>query len=189
MKQLLILGGAIYSLAAATAMAASVDQSTKQALLDAAHKCSGPNHSSVIIESCSYLLNVGFVDDPKMAAITYNNRGTAYIRQNEPERALADFNEAVRLDPAYATAYYNIGKLYAASGFFDRAIEHLDQAVELEPGYVDAYVERGIARAKLKQFDLAMSDFDAALRLRPGDKFVEANRALARRDSKETIKH
>ena len=53
---------------------------------------------------------------------TYNNRGVAYADKGEYDRAIQDYDEALRLDPSQAVAYNNRGNAYIDKGDFDRAI-------------------------------------------------------------------
>ena len=67
------------------------------------------------IRSCSTLIQSGRETRPKRA-VAYNNRGIAYAAKGDLDRAIADFNEAIRLDPKDATAYTNRGLTYEKQG-------------------------------------------------------------------------
>ena len=49
------------------------------------------------------------------------------------ERAFADFNKAIALDPSHAAAYVGRGRSYLFMGDHDHAIADLTQAIELKP--------------------------------------------------------
>jgi tetratricopeptide (TPR) repeat protein len=68
--------------------------------------------------------------DPIVAA-TYNNRGNVYAMQGDYDRAIADYDEAIRLDPALASAWHNRGNAYARKGDADRAIADYNEAIRL----------------------------------------------------------
>ena len=95
----------------------------------------------------------------------YNNRGLAYSDKGENDRAIADYTEAIRLDPKYANAYINRGLAYREKGETDRAIADFTEAIRLDPKFADAYVNRGLAYEKLADFARARSDFNTTLGL------------------------
>ena len=53
----------------------------------------------------------------------------------ENDLALADFNEAIRLDPGYAVAYDNRGIAWHAKSEYDKAIADYGEAIRLDPRY------------------------------------------------------
>ena len=73
-------------------------------------------------------------------AFAYNNRGNVYRDKGDVDRALADYNEAIRLDPKYAVAYNNRANAYRGKGELDRAIADYNDAIRVDPKYADAYV-------------------------------------------------
>lgn len=78
------------------------------------------------------------------AYIAYNNRGVAYDDLGQYQRAIEDYNKAIRLKPNNADAYYNRGLAYKELGQYPRAIRDFDQAIRLKPDYADAYYNRGV---------------------------------------------
>ena len=66
-----------------------------------------------------------------IAAALYGNKG-------DQDRAIADYDQAIRLDPGLAHAYANRGSAYTDKMDYDRAIADLDQAIRLDPGFVQS---------------------------------------------------
>src|ERR1700747_1083569 len=56
----------------------------------------------------------------KDLAFAFNNRVLAYYDKRDFARAIADFNDALRLDPRFAHGYNNRALAYLASGMPDR---------------------------------------------------------------------
>lgn len=103
---------------------------------------------------------------PEQAA-AYLVRGVMYAVQGEHERALEDYDEAIRLDPEVADAYYNRGNARHDVGDLEGAIADYTQAIRLYPGYTEAYYNRGIARQDLGDQRGALEDYDETIRLDP----------------------
>src|SRR2546421_1594998 len=76
-------------------------------------------------------------------AEAYGNRGETYRLLKEYQRAIADFDHALELDPNYAWAYGSRGQTYASLEENQRAIADFDHALELDPNYSWAYGSRG----------------------------------------------
>jgi uncharacterized caspase-like protein len=53
-------------------------------------------------------------------AKTYYDRGLVYYHKKDYNRAIAEFTQAIRLDPNYADAYTSRGVAYADKGEYDR---------------------------------------------------------------------
>jgi tetratricopeptide (TPR) repeat protein len=104
------------------------------------------------------------LEDPKDAD-AYYNRGLAYTNKGELDRAIADYDEVIRLNPKYAEAYNNRGVAYANKGELDRAIADYDEAIRLDPINAVTYHNRGVAYANKGELDRAIADYDEAIRL------------------------
>jgi len=94
-------------------------------------------------------------------------RGNAWLGKGDPERARADFSEAIRGDPRFALAYIGRGKAWKEAGDHDRAIEDYGEAIRLEPGASEAYYDRGSAWYAKHEYARALADFTEVIRLEP----------------------
>ena len=75
----------------------------------------------------------------------------AYSKKGGQDRAIADYNEAIRLNPEEPSPYLNRGVAYARKGDKDRAIADYGEAILRNPKFALAFCNRG--RAKLKNND------------------------------------
>ena len=109
----------------------------------------------------------------------YNNRGKYYFDTNRFAEALADYEQALVLDPKPARSYFAKGSALGRLGQTDAALACFDRALELDPSLVEARSDR--AGIRLMQGDLpgAISDLDVAIRLNPGFRGSYVNRGSA----------
>jgi carboxyl-terminal processing protease len=121
----------------------------------------------------------------KGLAWAFNNRGAAYHQKNDFDRAIADYSEAIRLDPKYALAFGNRGSTYDDKKEFDRAIADYNEAIRLNPKYAVAFNNRGVAHRNKKEFDRAIADYSEAIRLDPKYALAFNNRGLVHYGKKE----
>ena len=101
------------------------------------------------------------------SAVSYNYRGGAYSIQGQHERAIEDFNQAIRLDPLYFEAYDNRGFAHLAQRNWDLAIEDHTEALKINPRDALAFNNRGLAHKHKRDYSQALSDFGDAITLTP----------------------
>src|SRR5438067_2715836 len=106
--------------------------------------------------------------NPK-AALAYNGRALAYRYKKDITKALADFDQAIRLKP-FSMFYYNRGVTRYENGDDKSAIADLTRALQGKPGdpHVRAICLVARARCYINQAKStpAMSDLNAAIKLR-----------------------
>jgi len=103
------------------------------------------------------------------SAAGYVASGRAHGENGELDKAIADFTEAIRLDPNYEDAYCNRGIAYEQQGLIDMAIADYNKAIQLEPNYKGAYSCRGGAYEEMGNHDMAIADFSKAILFDPQD--------------------
>jgi tetratricopeptide (TPR) repeat protein len=100
-------------------------------------------------------------------AHAYHCRANAYFRLRRYKEALADYSQAIELDPTFARAWNNRGQAYLKLGQLDKGLADFSQAIELDPKCTDAWVNRGASYLKLGQLDKGLADFSQAIELDP----------------------
>jgi len=129
------------------------------------------------------------IDPKEVNALT--NRGICWNEKGEPDKAIADFSEALRLglqtgdvltfgskDPEavrywaqVARARYLRGLAYAAKGEQDLALADFNESIRLNPSEARTFVARGGIYLLRQAYKRAIADFDEGLRLDPAYAF------------------
>ncbi|HTY48054.1 MAG TPA: aspartyl protease family protein [Steroidobacteraceae bacterium] len=99
----------------------------------------------------------------------FRRRGIAFAARGELDRASADFEHAMQLDPTDALMAYDAGLARFNNHQPQQARTDLDRAISLKPGYSAALLLRG--RVGLVQHDdaAASADFGSAVARDPGN--------------------
>ena len=99
------------------------------------------------------------------------------------ERAIADYDAAIRLDPARSLAYSQRGHAYQARGDALSALADFSEAIRLDPKNIWAYQNRGIVYLYGGLLDKARADFRQAAELAPKDPYCALWLEIAERRS------
>jgi tetratricopeptide (TPR) repeat protein len=106
-------------------------------------------------------------------------RGNALQRQRRFDEAVAAYDAAAAIDPAYPEAFNNRGIALKSLARFDAALESYDVAIALRPGYASAHYNRGNALQELKRFAEAIASYDRAIANRTDYSAAHANKGNA----------
>ena len=139
--------------------------------------CNADNDPARNIAGCTRVLG-DLSEKAKTRSIAYVGRGLAYLDKGDRDSAIADFTDAIRLDPKNAHAYNDRGLAWKDKGDHDRALADLTAAIAINPlprsdlpgsGFVNVYANRGSAWQAKGDLDRAIADFDRAVSLAPRD--------------------
>jgi tetratricopeptide (TPR) repeat protein len=81
------------------------------------------------------------------------------------DRAIDDFNQAIRLNPNVAALYVNRGATWSDIGDHDRALADYDRAIRLDPKFGRTFSNRGLMWQDKGDYVSAIADFEEAIRL------------------------
>lgn len=129
------------------------------------------------VAACSAVIDANSETGPRLAA-AFCNRGHAFTVKHELDHALADLDDAIKIDPTSACAYTNRGRVYAFQRDLDRAIADYDEAIRINPSFALAYNNRGDARFGKGDLDGAMADFSMAIKSDPTLAIAYGNRGF-----------
>ena len=97
------------------------------------------------------------------AAKIFNERGMAYLQLKQYEKAVADFENAVRLDDVSGEFHYNLGQVAALEKRYRDADEHYSAAIALDPRNARYYAVRGMVALETGNYDRAVDDYTRVL--------------------------
>jgi tetratricopeptide (TPR) repeat protein len=131
--------------------------------------------SDLSIEEYSALIRVK-PTDPK----GYLDRGRAYGKRGQFQKAIDDFSAALRLKPRTWLAHLGRGLARFELQDYSSAIRDFTEATRLRSTDSRAYLGRGLAYLQLTQFAAAEADFTEVLKSQPNDTFTLTQRGQAR---------
>jgi tetratricopeptide (TPR) repeat protein len=120
-----------------------------------------PDH---VISACTEAIKSGSWRG-KDLAWAYEQRGNAYLDNEDPDNAIADYNEAIRLNPKDTFAYSDRGNAYRIKHDYDHAITDYNEAIRLDAKYAGGYNGRGAVYDDKGDYDHAIADYNEAIRL------------------------
>jgi tetratricopeptide (TPR) repeat protein len=96
----------------------------------------------------------------------YVRRGNFLDGQlNDPVRAIANYNELIKIAPSYAYAYYYRSRLRERTKDYQGALSDANDAIRLDPKWPWGYLQRANAHEQSGNFDLASEDLKIAMSL------------------------
>jgi len=131
--------------------------------------------SKAAIDACTWVIFSNPHNDG-----AFVNRGIAHRRVGDVERAIRDYDEAIRLNPHAADAFNNRGNAFRSRDELDRAMRDYDEAIRLDPHYAHALNNRGIIFLERGDVARAIADFNRAIREESTYANAFRNRGLAR---------
>jgi tetratricopeptide (TPR) repeat protein len=93
----------------------------------------------------------------------YNNLGCTYDAINDFDKAISNFNLAIKLEPNYVDALYNLAHTYQKMKKFNDAVTYYKKAIEIEPTYASAIYNIGYLYELLKEYNLAETYYNMTL--------------------------
>ena len=95
----------------------------------------------------------------------YRRIASEAYRKDDYPKAIANYEEAIRLDPDNVLLYYRRGNANLGQEQYGEAIDDYSEAIRLNSDFSDAYYWRGRVKHLLERYDEAIEDYSEAIRL------------------------
>lgn len=116
----------------------------------------------------------------KINSIDSENQST---KEDLESKAIACFEQAIQIDPAYADAHCNLGSAFIRKDRIKDAIIAYKEAIDIDPSFAQPYFNLGILLNNINKPDEAIACFQSAIELVPD--WVEAHQYLGKLLSRE----
>jgi tetratricopeptide (TPR) repeat protein len=84
-------------------------------------------------------------------------------KKGDVEKAIADYTEAIRINPSASLAYFNRAISLADRNETSQAIADLDQSIQFDPKFLRAYNFRAALHRKNGDIERARADYNHVL--------------------------
>ncbi|MEA5513241.1 tetratricopeptide repeat protein [Nodularia sp. UHCC 0506] len=118
--------------------------------------------------------------------LLYQVRGEIFGELKKHDQAIADYTQAITINPQFAEPYYNRGVVYDDQGKTELAIADYTQAITINPQFAEPYYNRGVAYDDQRKTELAIADFTQAITVNPQFANAYYNRGNAYDDQGKT---
>ena len=140
--------------------------------------CEQMTNPALKIAACTKVLQSGKpANDAKASG--YHHRGVGYLLQQNFDRAIVEFNEALKVDRTYKRSYNSRGNAWKGKGELDLAVADYNEAIHLDPQFSFPYNGRASVWYNKGEWDRAIADYNEVIRLDPGLAAPYANRGNA----------
>jgi tetratricopeptide (TPR) repeat protein len=100
-------------------------------------------------------------------SVAHYNLGVALADKGQDDEAIAQYRQALEVNPQYVYAHNNLGSMLKRRGDLEGAIAQYRRALEIDRNCVKAHYNWGNALASQGQLDEAIAHFREALKIKP----------------------
>ena len=132
------------------------------------------NHNLELLQAKDYnALGVAWLQ--KITSIDSDDQA---LKENLENKAIACFEQAIQIDPAYADAHCNLGSTFIRKNQLKDAILAYKEAIDIDPNFAQPYFNLGIILNNIGKPEEAIACFQSAIDLIPD--WVEAKQYLGK---------
>ncbi len=100
-------------------------------------------------------------------SVSYFWLADLYREQNELDKAVVNYLNALRLKPDNAAAHVNLGATFSQQGKLDEAVRHFEEALRISPDIPAVHRNLGVVFTRQNRLDEAVRHYTKALQIKP----------------------
>ena len=139
-------------------------------------QCFRDDMRSADVRACAAMANAPGINANERSTV-FAARGTAWLKEEEPAAAVADFTRALEFDPANVTAIAGRAKAYTLLLRHDLAAADWSHVISNNPDQPVNYRQRGASYLSGGRALEALEDFNKAIELSPREPEIYVERA------------
>ena len=98
---------------------------------------------------------------------TYYGRGWTFFDEEQYDKAIAAFKNAINIDPQFKEAHCHLGVIYIEQQRYTEAIKALKEAINIDEAFKEAHFNLALAHLELGEFEAATNAASVALEIDP----------------------
>jgi lipoprotein NlpI len=119
------------------------------------------------IADCEQVIKLDPDNTSGYGALAWGMKGGLRFAKRDLERAISDYDEAIRLASERPSFYIDRGYVSTIKADYSRALADFDQAIKLDADNPLGHYSRGNAHRLKGDYERAIQDFSSAIRLDP----------------------
>ncbi len=108
-----------------------------------------------------------WIPEPPSFAPAHRSLGASYAEKGKFDKATAELEKAINLDPDDDLSHYSLGFVYQKKEMFDEAISEYKKTLAINPNYAEAHLSLGASYSEKGMNSEAFSEYKKAININP----------------------
>lgn len=147
-------------------MMATMPDNEKACIFRTDELVQNPSVASELVKICTVAINSDEASKFLRPSL-YGTRGLAYSLLQDYDKALADFEITISLDPEGYPGYHHRGNIFVELERYKEALSDFNKSISLEPGRWHDYSNRALVHCRLEMLPKYKQDMLVLYRLNP----------------------
>ncbi|MCK4533238.1 tetratricopeptide repeat protein [bacterium] len=89
----------------------------------------------------------------------------AEAKESIHDKKIAEYKEAIKINPNDAVAHYNLGVIYGKDGLWGEATKEFEKTIRLKPDFAEAHNNLGLAYLNISRRGNALEEYEILKKL------------------------